>query len=828
MNSLMTRGVAEAVLGRTATLPCSIEPNIKEDRAYMVLWFRDRVGKPLYIYDVRGRAFNKALYWSDPATFGPRAYFVTVSKPAALTIDSVRLDDEGLYMCRVDFKNSPTRNFEVMLNVIVPPHQLLMYDNSGRDVAGTIGPLEEGSNLVLVCEVRGGRPEPKLTWFINDKASDNQGTRTENHVVVNRLEVPNLTREHLNSTYKCQASNTKLINPQEKTARLELNLKPISVKIQYKPTKLKADTTYTVVCEVLGSRPPAQVTWYRDNRRFRRGKITDVTNETLVVSSLSFAPSPEDDGTRLRCQADNPRLPASPLDDSFTLNVVYPPLVVLSLGSTLNPDDIKEGDDVYFECNIKANPKEHRITWYHDDRQVVQNMTSGVILSTRSLVLQRVARQDAGSYTCRAANARGETSSQPVRLRVQYAPVCSSGEVAVIGAALDEALRVRCSVEADPADVTFVWQFNNSGESFDVSPARYGTSHGASELRYTPASARDYGTLSCRGTNAIGRQAEPCLYQLVPAGKPSPLRNCTLRGAVNTTDALEVRCVAGHDGGLPQTFVLEAVDARTKRRRLNITAPSSSDLAVFRVELSELWPLEGVDSGLGGPGTLNIVLYSKNQKGSSDVVILENIAFNDAERRTDGGSALGSVPVGWALGGAGALVVCVAALALGARASWRRRAHSPSGAPPAKPPAPSTNARPPASLLEINTGEQRYVVAYTLKPTSDRDRQPDILNPRSELEISNDCDDDSGNLRSDSPVLGTQPAARPDALFSARDLAHLDNTRHRPDLPTSFMSPQSTASGGAVGLSGAATLGRPPRRRDHIITNTIPGPESCV
>lgn len=46
-------------------------------------------------------------------------------------------------------------------------------------------------------------------------------------------------------------------------------------------------------------------------------------------------------------------------------------------------------------------------------------MTVGVILSTRSLVLQRVARQDAGSYTCRAANARGETVSQPVRLRVQ-------------------------------------------------------------------------------------------------------------------------------------------------------------------------------------------------------------------------------------------------------------------------------------------------------------------------------------------------------------------------------------------------------------------------
>lgn len=71
-----------------------------------------------FSYDVRGRAFNKALYWSDPAAFGPRAYFVTISKPASLTVESVQLDDEGIYRCRVDFKNSPTRNFQVQLKVI--------------------------------------------------------------------------------------------------------------------------------------------------------------------------------------------------------------------------------------------------------------------------------------------------------------------------------------------------------------------------------------------------------------------------------------------------------------------------------------------------------------------------------------------------------------------------------------------------------------------------------------------------------------------------------------------------------------------------------------
>ncbi|KAG8237867.1 hypothetical protein J437_LFUL017976 [Ladona fulva] len=47
-----TEGVStvsvEAVVGRSVALPCDIEPATREDRIYMVLWFRESAGKPMY------------------------------------------------------------------------------------------------------------------------------------------------------------------------------------------------------------------------------------------------------------------------------------------------------------------------------------------------------------------------------------------------------------------------------------------------------------------------------------------------------------------------------------------------------------------------------------------------------------------------------------------------------------------------------------------------------------------------------------------------------------------------------------------------------------
>ena len=49
-----------------------------------------------------------------------------------------------------------------------------------------------------------------------------------------------------------------------------------------------------------------------------------------------------------------------------------PPTSIVKLGSSLNASNIKEGDDVYFECQVQSNPPPTRIIWK-------KNVRSGLI-----------------------------------------------------------------------------------------------------------------------------------------------------------------------------------------------------------------------------------------------------------------------------------------------------------------------------------------------------------------------------------------------------------------------------------------------------------------
>lgn len=140
------------------------------------------------------------------------------------------------------------------------------------------------------------------------------------------------------------------------------------------------------------------------------------------------------------------------------------------------------------------------------------------------------------------------------------APVCRPGLPQTYSVDRGEIANIKCEVESNPMAHDFRWKFNSSFADF----TELQTSDDVkSILDFKPQSENDYmGTVLCWGINSIGMQTEPCVFQVVPAGKPEPLSNCTV---VNQTqNSFQVVCVEGDDGGFPQDFVAELYYAREK------------------------------------------------------------------------------------------------------------------------------------------------------------------------------------------------------------------------------------------------------------------------
>ncbi|XP_031784662.1 hemicentin-1 [Nasonia vitripennis] len=669
-------GVAES----NVQLPCNLESEYN-DVVKLVLWYKEPSNEPIYGFDMRnGRQFNDALLWSSPKALGRRAYFTTATKPAHLSIKELKLKDEGLYRCRVDFVNSPTTNQKINLTVIEPPGKPQILDGETmRPIVELEKRYNEGSDVKLICKTRGGKPPPKLTWFLENTVIDESYEhKPETGQTLNHLSYPGVSRQNLKARFICQASNTNLADPLTAMLILDVNLKPLDVRILTKEPRVLADKKYEVECRSTGSKPAAVITWWKAHKQIDNLTKTYAPQNNQSLSVLSFVPSIDDDGKYLTCRAENPNIPNSALEDKWHLDVQYKPVVSLRMGVSLNPDDIKEGDDVYFECIVRANPKAYKLSWFKDAKELKNNATLGIVLSDHSLVLQGITRHSAGDYTCLAVNSEGKTVSNPVPLRVMYAPVCKEGKSElVVGALKQETVSLICSVESHPAPLTFHWTFNNSGELMEVPHSRYTHAsstavatgspttsqqqqqqqlesqqlkeyqqfHG-SRMNYTPSTEMDYGTVACWASNQVGKQRAPCLFQVIAAGRPYTLHNCTatelssameleelglankaaasLNGVAGT--GLLVRCLEGYDGGLPiQAYHVEVIsDEDDGPVILNKTVAASANGPTIEV------------AGLSTGRSYRLFLYAVNAKGRSEPAILEPVTLKGVAMYTTG------------------------------------------------------------------------------------------------------------------------------------------------------------------------------------------------
>ncbi|XP_042232881.1 uncharacterized protein LOC121873411 [Homarus americanus] len=338
--------------------------------------------------------------------------------------------------------------------------------------------------------------------------------------VVNELQLGPLTRGDLGRRLSCLASNTNQTQPATTTVTLAMTLSIVGVRVE-EVTSVWAEEQAEVKCRVWGSRPPPTVVWWLGSVMLPPTHTKVVEDGNLTISILHFTPKPQDDGAMLICQATNEKLPDQAVQDSRLLSVSYAPQVRVLLGKSLDPLRIKEGDDVYFECQVDAKPPIFKVAWRHNGVELLAG--AGVFVSNMSLVVQRVTRGHGGDYTCEASNIKDTSSSPPLHLDVKYAPVCARQERVQHSVAKLENAEISCRVHANPANVTFRWTFNNTAEAIDVPDGRFVVAGTESRVNYTPMNELDYGTLLCWANNTIGLQQHPCVFHIVAAGTVKPL-----------------------------------------------------------------------------------------------------------------------------------------------------------------------------------------------------------------------------------------------------------------------------------------------------------------
>ncbi|XP_076323521.1 protein turtle-like isoform X2 [Tachypleus tridentatus] len=624
-----------AVEDRSVSLPCNVTFPAGDYAISLVLWFRGNSGIPIYSLDARNGSIYKAFHFTDDI-LGTRAYFDLTSRPPLLKIAPVKKKDEGVYECRVDYRRARTEKWRADVRVIVPPKNAVIKDAQGKRVKGLIGPFNDGDMLALSCEAEGD-PIPNVTWWKDSTLLDGDYSVTPGGIVRNELLIKRLHRDHLMSVLTCQASNTNLSVPVFKSVTLDINLKPLEVRISTVTRPLLAGQQVELVCQSSGSRPPARILWWKGSEKM--SNISYTRHDNVTISKLTFTPTIQDHEKYLSCKADNPVVSNSALEDGWIITVYHLPMLRLSLGANIQHDSIREGSDVYFDCNIQANPWVSEVGWRFEGKTLFSDTKKGIIISNQTLVLQKVTRERRGRYQCVATNVVGEAESEEIILRVHYAPVCKSGQKTVFGVDRLESVNIRCKTLADPTNLTFYWSLNNTFERIELHS--FITNGTVSKITYRPRTRYGYGVLNCWARNKIGIQKEPCHFSIIPAGRPEPVRECDVLNSTMTT--IEIECEAGYNGGLQQNFHLDVFNYPLETLEANLTNHNKPSFSVNDLP----------------PGTTFIfAIYALNSKGKSHSVALTASTLPTPEKRTAKIERPGISPVlGILIGIVGALVL---------------------------------------------------------------------------------------------------------------------------------------------------------------------------
>ncbi|KAL0972642.1 hypothetical protein UPYG_G00192290 [Umbra pygmaea] len=163
----------------------------------------------------------------------------------------------------------------------------------------------------------------------------------------------------------------------------------------------------SLTCITSGSKPAAQIHWFRNDKEVQGTKEVNATGNSFTVkSTLQLQVDRRDDGVAYTCRVEHVSLSSNPYQVTEVLQVHYAPHVDIS-HSMIIP---QEGQYFKLECVAKGNPLPKPVLWSKDggDLPDVERM----MVEGRELIITSLNKTDNGTYRCEASNDLGTSGAE--------------------------------------------------------------------------------------------------------------------------------------------------------------------------------------------------------------------------------------------------------------------------------------------------------------------------------------------------------------------------------------------------------------------------------
>ncbi|ROL49966.1 Cell adhesion molecule 2 [Anabarilius grahami] len=158
----------------------------------------------------------------------------------------------------------------------------------------------------------------------------------------------------------------------------------------------------TLTCTTSGSKPAANIRWFRNDKEVQGQKEVNATGRSFTVrSNVRLKVDRKDDGAAYTCVVEHIALGSLPHQVTEVLEVHYPPQVQI-VHSVIVP---QEGQYFKLECVSKGNPLPEPVLWTKDGGELPD--VERMIVEGRDLIITTLNKTDNGTYRCEASNQLG-------------------------------------------------------------------------------------------------------------------------------------------------------------------------------------------------------------------------------------------------------------------------------------------------------------------------------------------------------------------------------------------------------------------------------------